>query len=407
MRLAPCLIRAKSLKFGSAVPITRCRTVPARLRLPIALVLCLTLSGAIGLVAASSVALALLALGVGLAVALMLLVFALTSPARPFAARLATAVAAEPDPIELFSIVAAEASVELDAPEVTVVRFEPAGFGTVVGGWHAQGTPTAVPGTTVDLDASTVAGRIYANGRPAPGGAPIRIGNKPWGVLIGESVAADRLVAVADAAAGALAYADACARLSLLGTRDPLTNLLDHRIFHEQLRAEVRRARRHDRALSLVLVNLDGFRRLNQAHGRFAGDRILGETAYRLAASVRQGEIVSRIGADHFAWILPETEGLNGWIAAERARGSISSTPFAGVGNVTASAGVIDLVDVDDADELLALAGLALVRAKSSGGDATFRYSDDLLRTADDPRDERGLRHLRELARELDAEGRD
>ena len=47
---------------------------------------------------------------------------------------------------------------------------------------------------------------------------------------------------------------------------------------------------------------------------------------------MRQGEIVSRVGADHFAWILPETEGLNGWIGAERARRAISATPFEGVG---------------------------------------------------------------------------
>jgi len=377
--------------------------VPARLRLPIALVLCLTLAGGIGLVAAASLALALLALGAGLAIALVLLVLALAYPRRHFADRLAAAVAAEPDPVELFSIVAAEAGAELNVPAVSFVRFEPAGFGTVVGAWHAQGTPAAVPGLTVELDASTIAGQIYANGRPAPGGAPIRIGNKPWGVLVGESAAVDQLVSVADAAAGVIAYADASARLSLLGTRDPLTNLLDHRVFHEQLRAEVRRARRHNRALSLVLVNLDGFRRLNEEHGRLSGDRILGEAAHRLAGSVRQGEIVSRIGADHFAWILPETEGLNGWIGAERARRSISSTPFPGIGIVTASAGVIDLEDVDDADELLALAGLALLRAKATGGDATFRYSDDLLRTADAPRDERGLEHLRALARELDA----
>jgi HD-GYP domain-containing protein (c-di-GMP phosphodiesterase class II) len=103
--------------------------------------------------------------------------------------------------------------------------------------------------------------------------------------------------------------------------------------------------------------------------------------------------------------VLPETEGLNGWIAAERARRAISATPLAGVGTVTASAGVADLHDVGGADELLALAEVALAHAKSSGGDATFRHSEELDRTgADTPESERGLQRLRALARELDAE---
>ncbi|MBA2462348.1 MAG: diguanylate cyclase [Actinobacteria bacterium] len=321
------------------------------------------------------------------------------------AQRIAGAVALEPDPIELFTIVAEEAGSELNVPAVALVRFERGGFGTVVGAWQEPEMRERAPGTTVDLDTSTPAGQVFAEGRAVPGGAPIRIGNKPWGVLVAEGADPARLASLAEIAQGAVAYADASAQLGSLGTRDSITNLPDHRAFHEQLRAEVRRAQRHERALSLVLVNLDGFRGVNEEHGRLAGDRVLAEAARRLAASVRQGEIVSRVGADHFAWILPETEGLNGWIGAERARRAISSTPFEGVGTVTASAGVSDLEGVGGADELLALAEVALVHAKSSGGDATFRHSDELDRTAGELRDdERGLKRLRALARELDAE---
>ena len=331
-------------------------------------------------------------------------------PVRSLAERIASAVALEPDPVELFAIVAEEVGVELRIPAVTLVRFETGGFGTVVGAWHAQSELDVAPGTTVDLDASSPAGQVYASGKSVPGGSPIRIGTKPWGVLVGEGSDPTELAAFAEIAQSAVAYADASARLTSLGTRDSLTNLPDHRAFHEQLRAEVRRAQRHERALSLVLLNLDGFRRLNDEHGRLAGDRALTEAARRLTDAVRQGEIVSRVGADHFAWILPETEDLNGWIGAERARRAISATPFEAVGDVTASAGVADLADVGGADELLAHAEVALAHAKSSGGDATFRHSTELggdelgHTTADSAGDQRGLMRLKALARELDAE---
>ena len=153
-------------------------------------------------------------------------------------------------------------------------------------------------------------------------------------------------------------------------------------------------------------INIDGFKQINAEHGRLAGDRVLAEVGRRLAATVRNGELVSRLSADHFGWVLPETEGLNGWIAAERGRRSLAAAPIEGVGYVTASAGVCDFEDVGGADELLALAEVALVHAKTSGGDATFRYSDELdgKDSELEVEDDRGLSRLRALARELDAE---
>ncbi len=156
-----------------------------------------------------------------------------------------------------------------------------------------------------------------------------------------------------------------------------------------------------------MLVNVDGFRAINAEHGRLAGDRVLAEVGRRLAATVRNGELVSRLSADHFGWILPETEGLNGWIAAERARRALAAAPIEGVGVVTASAGVCDLEDVAGADELLAFAEVALAHAKSGGGDVTFRWSRELETpgTGDQAAvDDGGLARLRALARELDAE---
>ena len=320
--------------------------------------------------------------------------------------RIQDAVALEPDPIELFSVVAEEAAIDLGVDAAAVVRFETGGFGTIVGAWEPPGSVRLVPGTTVPLEGDEPAAQVFRTGEAAPGTAPMRVGARLWGALVAEGGDAARLLELALAAQPAVAFADASAQLGALATRDQLTNLPDYRAFHEQLRAESRRAQRHERALSLVLINIDGFKRINAEHGRLAGDRVLAEVGRRLAATVRNGEVVSRLSADHFGWILPETEGLNGWIAAERARRSLAAAPIEGIGYVTASAGVFDLEGVAGADDLLALAEVALVHAKSSGGDATFRYSaeldsDDTEREVDD---DHGVGRLRALARELDAE---
>jgi diguanylate cyclase (GGDEF)-like protein len=321
--------------------------------------------------------------------------------------RMLDAIALEPDPVELFSVVAEEVALDLNVPAAAVVRFEIGGFGTIVGACEPRGSTSLVPGTPVPLEGNEPAALVFRTGQPVPGAAPIRVGARLWGAIVAETAATSRLSELAVAAQPAVAFADASAQLGALATRDPLTNLPDNRAFHEQLRAETRRAQRHERALSLVLINVDGFKQINADHGRLAGDRVLAEVGRRLAATVRNGELVSRLSADHFGWILPETEGLNGWIAAERARRALAAEPIDGVGHVTASAGVSDFEEVAGADELLALAEVALVHAKSSGGDATFRYSPELDGGGEEQSEslgDNGVSRLRALAQELDAE---
>ena len=330
------------------------------------------------------------------------------SAARSAEQRIQDAVAVEPDPVELFSVVAEEIALDLGVATVTVVRFETEGFGTIVGAVEPSDSASLVPGSTITLEGDSAAAVVFATGIAAPGAAPIRVGARVWGAIVAEGAAdAARLTELALAAQPAIAFADASAQLGALATRDHLTNLPDHRAFQEQLRAEARRADRHERALSLVLVNIDGFRQINTEHGRLAGDRVLAEVGRRLAATVRNGELVSRLSADHFGWLLPETEGLNGWIAAERARRAIAAAPIENVGVVTASAGVCDLEDVSGADELLASTEVALEHAKSAGGDVTFRWSRELVAQSAEEQSaakERGAVRLRALARELDAE---
>jgi diguanylate cyclase (GGDEF)-like protein len=192
-------------------------------------------------------------------------------------------------------------------------------------------------------------------------------------------------------------------------SRDGLTGLLNHRTFHEVLRREVSHARRHQRELSVVVIDIDDFRSVNQAHGHQAGDAVLTEVAARIAATLRSEDVLARTGGEEFACLLPSTGGQAAWRAAERARQAIEGTPFVDVGAVTISAGVCDLLLADDEDELIRLADGALYWAKTHGRNVVYRYSPEAMNvlSADDRADQaersRTLSAITALARAVDA----
>jgi diguanylate cyclase (GGDEF)-like protein/putative nucleotidyltransferase with HDIG domain len=204
----------------------------------------------------------------------------------------------------------------------------------------------------------------------------------------------------------------ALAGLHLRATTDPLTNLPNHREFHERLAAEVERARRHGRALSVVVLDLDHFKLVNDTYGHPAGDRALIHVADTLRAVVRPGDTLARIGGEEFGWILPETDALEAWQATERARALLLDAPLPRAGRLNFSAGVCDLEQVAPplgGAELVRLADGSLYWAKRNGRGVTFRYSpavvtaltaEDMARSA--ARDQ-SLATVRALARTVDA----
>lgn len=165
-------------------------------------------------------------------------------------------------------------------------------------------------------------------------------------------------------------------QLEQLASRDPLTGLLNHRIFHEQLQGEVARARRHRRPVSVALLDLDHFKDVNDRYGHPIGDQVLRQVAERLSGLIREGEYLARIGGEEFAMILPETAGAGAYVAAERARRSVEATPFDDVGHLTLSAGVCELVEDGDAGQLYAAADRALYWAKAQGRNRTCRLNE-------------------------------
>ena len=191
--------------------------------------------------------------------------------------------------------------------------------------------------------------------------------------------------------------------------RDALTGLPNHRAFHEALRRELSLACRHDRELSIVVIDIDDFRAVNQAHGHQAGDSVLSEVAVRIAETLRGEDVLARTGGQEFSCLLPSTGGQAAWRAAERARQAIADTPFEGVGQVTVSAGVCDLTFATAEDELVRLADGALYWAKIHGRNVVYRYSPEVMDvlSAEDRADQaersRTLSAITALARAVDA----
>ena len=105
--------------------------------------------------------------------------------------------------------------------------------------------------------------------------------------------------------------------------KDPLTNLCCHRHFHERLQEEIRRADRYDHAVSLLMVDLDNFRHINEEHGHAVGDEVLRQAAQLIAGAVRNTDLVGRYGGDEFAVLLPETDITGALQVASKVRSEV------------------------------------------------------------------------------------
>jgi two-component system cell cycle response regulator len=162
-------------------------------------------------------------------------------------------------------------------------------------------------------------------------------------------------------------------RLEALATTDPLTRLLNRRALIERLSREVDRAKRYESMLTLLLLDIDHFKRINDERGHLVGDAVLRQIGALVEASVRTVDIAARYGGEEFVLILPETSQDGGIIFAERLRESIERYPFDASAeeplHLTASIGVATFPAprVDSTEDLFARADEALYRAKSSG----------------------------------------
>ena len=167
---------------------------------------------------------------------------------------------------------------------------------------------------------------------------------------------------------------DSARRREMLRTQadtDELTGLLNRRAFNHRLDVLFHRARLTSTPLSLVEVDIDDFKLINDRDGHAAGDAALVSVADALMRSVREGEFVARMGGEEFAIILPDTGAAASHAIAERCRTSVTADAYRGP-LLTMSAGVATYpIHATDADGLLRAADAALYAAKSAGRDRT------------------------------------
>src|SRR3954468_23099422 len=175
-------------------------------------------------------------------------------------------------------------------------------------------------------------------------------------------------------------------RLTDAARTDPLTGLQNRRAFEETMKAEVERAKRTQRPLCLLVCDLDHFKLVNDRHGHPTGDAALVRMGQLLSASRREIDPVARTGGEEFAVILPETDGQEGYVVAERLREAVEDAFIEEAIPLTMSIGVASYPNQGhEPDTLIAAADQALYAAKELGRNRTVVFSDEVSLIAPSP----------------------
>jgi diguanylate cyclase (GGDEF)-like protein len=177
------------------------------------------------------------------------------------------------------------------------------------------------------------------------------------------------LESVADICAAAIQNANYFERMRQLAYVDGLTGIHNRRFFEMRIVEELERASRFQGRMSVIMVDIDHFKRLNDEFGHLLGDEVLRGVAGILKQQLRKMDMVCRYGGEEFAVVVPETTGENAVTVAEKLRRQVEGYPFPGVPRpVTISCGVADYpIHGVTRDEVVAAADGALYMAKQAG----------------------------------------
>ncbi len=222
---------------------------------------------------------------------------------------------------------------------------------------HCRIRPTADGYVIEDLGSTN---GTYVEGEPVTSGTLLRDGQR---ITIGSAI-----VKFLYGSNLELAYHEEIYRLM---RTDGLTELFNRRYFDEVLQKEVSRARRYGRPFSLVLFDIDHFKRINDTYGHLAGDAVLRQLGQIVASHVRRDDVVARTGGEEFAVILPETELPQARAFADKLRRLVERTDFQFEGTrvpVTISLGVAEwAAQLVDGADLVKRADEKLYEAKRGG----------------------------------------
>jgi diguanylate cyclase (GGDEF)-like protein len=204
-----------------------------------------------------------------------------------------------------------------------------------------------------------------------------------------------------DAAALALDNAQSRARLEHQARTDSLTGLFNHSVFYERLYHAVQEASRTRAPVSVLMLDIDDFKRVNDVHGHGVGDELLSQLADVLRSSVRPEDVVCRLGGEEFAVVMSGCGAAEASRAAERVSSRLAEVDFPAVGKLTLSIGIAHSPEHGmNPRELAACAEAAMMTAKAQGKHRVVLYAEDETQRPDSPpdtRDTRSIAHLKML----------
>ena len=172
------------------------------------------------------------------------------------------------------------------------------------------------------------------------------------------------------------------AKLYELATKDGLTKLYTHRHFFTMLDTELKRAQRYNHVLSVLMMDIDDFKQVNDTYGHAAGDKVLREVAAIIGKTVRKIDMPARYGGEEFAVILPETKGQEAVVIAHRLRNRIQNLEITlndgTLLKITVSVGIASFPDAGQ-DELtiMEFADKALYESKKKGKNCVHLYMEE------------------------------
>lgn len=167
--------------------------------------------------------------------------------------------------------------------------------------------------------------------------------------------------------------------LEKIAMKDELTGVLNRYSLDQTVKNEIERQDRYHEPLSLIMFDLDHFKRVNDLWGHDMGDRVLAETVLRIGKSIRDTDFIFRWGGEEFFILLPHTDKTGAATMAEKLRETLSATPIPPVGTVTASFGVAERIEGERHEFWFKRVDKAMYRAKEMGRNRVEVWAADQI----------------------------